>query len=65
MPDMSLCSCERACKTREEMRQRHGTPDQVIDRLLSMAGTIGSETMGHAIANYCRDWAFVGANRSK
>jgi len=53
-----VCSCERGCRSREEMRQQHGDPDKFLDALTRAfhAGDISFGEAERANLKYRAEW---------
>lgn len=54
-----VCSFEPACQTREEMRQRHGTPQAFANAVWSALGEISLAEALDAIDRYKREFALA------
>ena len=59
-PHSETCRFNPPCETQEEMRQRHGTPDQFFASLLNAADMITADEITLADRSYRHDWARAG-----
>lgn len=55
-PDFA-CSCPKRCRSREEMRLAHGTPDDFIAAVWRAHGEISTAEAHEAIAKYQREYS--------
>lgn len=53
-----VCSCLQGCRSREEMRERHGDPDKFLDSLTRAfhAGDISFDEAERANLKYRAEW---------
>lgn len=47
-----MCSCAAGCRSREEMRRRHGTPEEFAEAVRRAVGEISLDEASAAIARY-------------
>jgi hypothetical protein len=51
------CSCEAKCKTRAEMKERHGDPRSFAAAVWNAMDMVTPEEAKDAIAKYEREWS--------
>jgi len=52
-----VCSCVYECRSREEMRIRHGDPEQFANALADALGEISFAEAERANLRYRKEWA--------